>query len=177
MGMANFYHTFVPEKNTSGKIEWIKEKIKEGWIKYATKVIFIDHIDFLTPSSVKTSDNEQIALKRIAIELKQLALELEVTIVVMAHIKKIDDNREPRLHDIGYSAGIFQLADYVFMIYREKITNSGLVSTEGDMATNNTFIRILKNRETGDLKYIKATYSQGRFIQLTKGYEEQPKFN
>lgn len=175
MEIDNFYYVFAPKKNTTGKLEWIKYKIKESWIKYATKVVFIDHIDFLIPSGSKTSDNEAIALKRIATELKSLAIELNVIIVVMAHLKKIPDNKEPDMQDIGYSAGIFQLADYVIIVMREKVNNAkafGGSNYNDELYTNNSIIKIVKNRETGQLKFIKCQYQNNRFIQLTQKYEK-----
>lgn len=168
MGIKDFYSAYTPSRNTTGKLEWIKDKIKEGWTKYATKVVFIDHIDFLTPSDIKNSDNETIALKKITTELKSLAIELNIVIVLMAHLKKMTDDKEPTMQDIGYSAGIFQLADYVFMIFREKLKMKNFMSycQEGDLATNNSIIKIVKNRETGQLKFLKTTFDNGRLIPL-----------
>jgi len=175
MGMESFYEVAVPEKNTSGKIEWLTEKIKESWAKYATKIVFIDHIDFLVPKDCRTSDNEQATLKRIATELKQLAIDLEIVIITMAHVKKIDQNKEPELYDIGYSAGIFQLADLVFMISREKIDNHrkfGQEENEGITYTNNTIVKIVKNRMTGILKFLKLIYGNYKFNELSPRTED-----
>ena len=172
MGIEDFYQAYAPKKNTTGQLEWIKGKIREGWIKFATKVIFIDDIDSLTPTDIKTSDNETIALKKIAIELKSLAIELNVVIVVMAHLKKLPEGKEPDMQDIGFSAGIFQKADYVFIIYREK-EKRGRFDTD-DIYSNNSKIKIVKNRQTGSLKYIKVIYNNGRFTEITNRYEEPP---
>jgi len=171
MGIEDFYQAYAPKKNTTGKLEWIKDKIKEGWIKFATKVIFIDHIDFLTPTDIKDRDNETIALKKIAIELKSLAIELNVVIVVMAHLKKLPEGKEPDMQDIGYSAGIFQLADYVLIIYREK-EKKGRFDID-DTYTNNSKIKIAKNRQTGQLKFLQVNYVNEKFIETTKKYENQ----
>jgi replicative DNA helicase len=175
MGIEDFYQAYAPKKNTTGKLEWVKGKIREGWIKFATKVIFIDHIDFLTPTDIKTSDNETIALKKIATELKSLAIELNVVIVVMAHLKKLPEGKEPDMQDIGYSAGIFQLADYVLIIYREK-EKKGKFETN-DTYSNNSKIKIVKNRQTGQLKFLKVNYVNERFIETTEYYEEPPLSN
>jgi replicative DNA helicase len=146
----------------------VKYKIKESSIKHATKVVFIDHLDFLIPSNLKTSDNQAIMMKNIAAELKTLAIDLGVVIVTMAHLKKLPNDKEPDLQDIGYSAGIFQLADYVVMVYREK--NSQYKSFGGDntgeVYTNNSIIKYVKNRESGQLKYVKCKYQSGRFVEF-----------
>lgn len=163
MGISEHYHAFAPKKNTTGKLDWIKSKIIEGHIRYGTKVVFIDHIDFLTPMDMKNSDNREIALKNIAIQLKSLAIEHEVIIVLLAHVKKLQENREPDMQDIGYSAGIFQLADYVFMVSRERITKREMGKQTGDLVTNNAKIKIVKNRQTGKLIFHTLTYANGKF--------------
>lgn len=168
MEIDKFYHAFAPKKNTTGQLDWIKIKIKEAWAKFAVKAVFIDHIDFLTPTSVKTGDNETIALKRIATELKSLAIELNVVIVLMAHLKKIPDNKEPEMQDIGYSAGIFQLADCVFMIFREKNKDKN----SNSIYTDNSILKLVKNRETGSTIWIKLKYFNSKFNEITNEYGE-----
>lgn len=175
MGIDDFYYAYTPKKNVSGQIGWIKLKIREAWLKYACKVVFIDHIDFLTPEDIKTADNQQVSYKNIVTQLKSLAIELGVAIVLMAHTKKGDrDDREPEMQDIGYSAGIFQLADLVFMVSRERVEQPRKLSNRensGDLYTNNSIIRLIKNRETGKNCFLKAVYNQGRFQELTENYE------
>ena len=176
MGISDFYEVYTPQKNTTGQLDWIKYKIKESWAKWGTKVVFIDHIDFLTPADIKSSDNEAIAYKKIATQLKSLAIELDMIIVCMAHLKKLPEDKEPGMQDIGYSAGIFHLADYVLMIWREKIKDKKLYSKEptGYIATNRTIIKIVKNRETGILKFITCQYINNKFVQ--ENYEEPINF-
>ena len=165
MEIKDFYEVAVPEKNTTGEIEWVSAKIKEGWARYATKIVFIDHIDYLVPKNCRSSDNEQQNLKRIATELKELAINLKIVIITMAHVKKIDNKKEPELYDIGYSAGIFQLADLVFMVSREKIPRRAINENEGDLFTQNSIVKIVKNRETGILKFIKLRYTNGKLLE------------
>lgn len=168
MGIANHYIVYTPEHNTSGSLEWIEYKIKEAWVKYATKVVFIDHIDFLVPKDVKSSENREVMLKRIAIELKSLAIELRVTIILMCHLKKLNErNAEPEITDIGYSAGIYQNADYVFLVMREKLKQRDMTGNSGVIATNIAKIKLVKNRHYGSLIFSKLTYSNGKFNETT----------
>lgn len=168
MGMEKHYHAFAPRRNQSGSVDWIKGRILEGWKKYLTKIVFIDHIDFLTPSSTRTSDNETIALKKIATELKQLAVHLDVVIVLLAHVKKLPSGKEAEMQDISSSAGIYQLADYVFIIQRlEESQKSGILpnSNEGFIFTNESKIKLVKNRLTGQTVYIIAEHTNQKFMQ------------
>jgi replicative DNA helicase len=179
MGMKDFYHVYAPKQNTTGRLEWIKKKINEAKIKYSTKFIFIDHLDFLTPTDITNSDNQAIALKKIAIELKSLAIKLKVVIVAMAHLKKLPGDKEPDMQDIGYSAGIFQLPDYVILIYREKNTMYRSFNGDdyGETYTNNSIIKYAKNRETGKLPYIKCVLSGQRFVEVAAVYNGTEKLD
>ena len=171
MGLKDNYLGYAPKKNTSGKLDWVKYKIKESWIKHATKVIFIDMIDFLSPINIQSRDNETIILKKIAQEIKTLAIELNIVIITMAHITKLKEGEEAGMQNIAWSSGIYQMADYVFMVSREKIKKLKQMGDDKDcedLYTNNSFIKIVKNRETGSLKRIKCQYSNGKLIQLTK---------
>ena len=174
MGIEKFYHTYVPQKNTTGELRWVKAKIREGIIKHGTKFVFIDHLDFLLPTNLNTSDSQSVMLKNIATELKSLAIELKVVIFTMAHLKKLPNDKEPDMQDIGYSAGIFQLADYVVMVYRERNKEYRRFGSanDGELYTNNTIIKYVKNRESGSLKFIKCQYDSGKFLQLDSIHEE-----
>lgn len=167
MDMAEHYEVYHPKKTTTGKLEWLEYKIKESWRKYATKVVFIDHIDYLMPRNLPKGETREMILKQTVIELKSLAIDLGMVIVLPVHLKKIENNREPDMQDIGYSAGIYQNADYVFMIYREKQKHR-FDEVEGDISSNNTILKIVKNRQTGQNKFIKCAYANGLFRQLDK---------
>jgi len=139
---------YVPKRNTSGNIEWIKKKICEGREKMSTKFIFIDHIDFLTPSKLSGVDQRRIILRDICQELKTLAIELEVVIFLVAHVKKVQ-GREVEMQDIAESSGIFQIADYIFSISR--IFNiQKMESRKIQMASSKSMVKILKNRPFGE---------------------------
>jgi len=166
MGMAKHYFAYSPKKNQSGSIDWIKDRILEGWKKYLTKVIFIDHIDFLTPSNIKTSDNEMLALKKIATELKQLAVHLDVAIVLMAHVKKLPSGKEPEMQDISSSSGIYQLADFVFLINRAKEEQKGFLPSQGAIYKNQAKVKLVKNRLTGETVYTELEHRDQRFQEL-----------
>jgi len=169
MGIEDHYIAYHPKKIHTGRLDWISYKIREAYIKYACKVVFIDHIDFLVPLETKGKENREEYLKKIAIDLKSLAVELKCVVVVMAHLKKLEDGKEPDLQDIGYSAGIYQNANTVFMVYRER-NKRKMGELSGDTYTNNTIIKIVKNRETGQSKFVKCQYVNNKFIELT--YED-----
>lgn len=150
---TDFYSVFVPRKNTSGDVAWLRAKIEEAVEKFKVKAFFIDMIDYVVPDGTRRSDNETTILKRAATELKILAVDLNVIIVAMAHIRKLPKGQdEPTLQDIANSSGIFQFADHVFSVTRRKeLRTKSFSGIKEEVWLNEGIIRLLKNRETGEL--------------------------
>lgn len=156
---------YTPKRNTTGNLSWIKEKIKESLDKHRTKHIFIDHIDFLAPSQSASQDQRRIVLRNIAQELKTIAIELEVVIFLIAHVKKVQ-GREVEMQDIAESSGIYQNADFVFSVTRQfRMVNSGMKKIE--IVTNESLIKMLKNRLTGEQPYLKFTLEKNIIIPFS----------
>lgn len=140
---------FSPKRMTTGNLEWIQEKIKEGTEKYNTKFIFIDHIDFLAPKrEVRNTDQKRVILRDICSELKTMAIDLKITIFLIAHVKKVQ-GRAIEMQDISEASGIYQLADMIFAVSRNKITQTR-GGEEIKIPTENSTLRMLKNRITGE---------------------------
>jgi len=175
MGIGNFYYAYTPKKITTGKLDWVKFKIKEAKLKYDVPIVVIDHIDFLLPSTITRGDSREIMLKNVTMELKSIAIQENVIIILLAHLRKLSADKEPDMEDIGYSGGIYQNADYVVFVMREKIGEAiGLANKQnsGYTYSNNSIIKYVKNRETGILKFIKCQYDNGRLLQLDTIQEE-----
>lgn len=146
---------YTPKRNTTGNLSWIKEKIKESLEKHGTRHVFLDHIDFLAPSQSANQDQRRIVLRNIAQELKTIAVELEIIIFLIAHVKKVQ-GREVEMQDIAESSGIYQNADFVFSVTRQfRMTNDGMKKIE--IITDESLIKMLKNRMTGDQPYLRFT--------------------
>lgn len=156
---------YTPKRNTSGSLKWIQDKIKEGIEKFQTKFVFIDHIDYLSPLNTKNSDQRRIILRDICQELKSLAIDLEVVIFLIAHVKKVE-GREVEMQDIAESSGIYQLADFVFSITRQKERRNVNGKME-ETFENRSIIKILKNRLTGELPKIDVILENNFLCPLT----------
>lgn len=160
---------YSPRKTTSGRVDWIAEKIREAKKNFDCRMVFIDHLDFLMPSAIKSSENEALYLRRIVMELKSVAIQAGVTIFLMAHVRKVIE--EPQMADIANSAAIFQNADVVFMVYRIPANPGSGLQYSGDLFTNQTKIKMVKNRVTGQSKFIIAEMHQERFIEVVDDLE------
>ena len=147
MGMSDDDVIYAPFKNTTGNLAWVEEKIKEAKEKYGVKVVVIDHMGFLEPSTVKRGENYSLELSRISRELKRISKGEEVIIIVPVHVRKrVSGDRRSitslDMDDIAHSAGIAQESDLVFLLNREENTDGSTV----DIFTNYTLISLAKNR-------------------------------
>jgi replicative DNA helicase len=156
---------FTPKRMASGNLNWIKEKITEGIKKYDSKFVFIDHIDFISPTNLKSNDQRRMILKEICQELKTIAIDLKITVFLMAHVKKVQ-GREVEMQDIAESSGIYQLADFIFSVARIK-TKENVGGEFIEIVSDESIIKILKNRINGKQPYMKFIMKDNIINNLT----------
>ena len=144
MGATEGYANYIPLKHTSGSIDWIEKKIIESKKKHYTKIVAIDHLGFLLPRRGGPNQNQNYSayLGQMCRDLKMIALEQDVIIILPVHMRKTDD---PKINDIRDSSGIAQEADAVFTIKRE-VNPDQQANSE---YTNYSQITLAKNRATG----------------------------
>ncbi len=151
---------FAPQIISNSTLLWIKNKILEAILKYDTKVIFIDHLGFV-------SDNVQKQDRRIEIDtiiraIKTMAIELDIVIFLIHHITKIEAGTKPSYENLKESSAVAQDSDKVLMIYRE-FTNRGRGEIE---YTGNTILTVEVDRREGVFKQsIKLKYENNKFIE------------
>lgn len=145
MGTKAEDFVFAPFKHTTGNVGWIEKKVKEAKQKFGVKVVVIDHLGFLMPkmSQNDISRNYAAYLTQVVREIKTLAVQEEIIIILPVHMRKTDS---PDINDIRDASGIAQEADLVFIMER--------IKNEGDAALTSyysqyTKISLVKNRKTG----------------------------
>ena len=124
--------------------------------------LIIDHIEYLSPSNIRSSDQYRIVLNNVCQELKSLAIELEIVIFLMAHVRKVE-KREVEMQDISESSGIYKLADFVFCITRQSETRMEN-GRKTEVMENRSIIKMLKNRLTGDLPKLDVILENNVFV-------------
>ena len=150
MGMGKSSVVFCPIKNTTGKVDWLEKNINLSIDKYNTKVVVIDHLGFLLPKIDKYSghiaSNQDAYLTSICRDLKTIAINKNIVIVLLAHLRKTDN---PSLRDLKGSSGIAQESDVVLIVKRVK-NNSYKENDDSDLYEGtDTNIILEKNRFTG----------------------------
>lgn len=169
MGMKDDAKIYTPERYVTRKLEWLKSKIVEARDVYKCKVAFIDHLGFLVGEyDGKLASGAQSNLANvyamICRDLKTIALQENMIIVLMWHLKKLDSHKkEADENDIKDSSGVIQEADLVINVQREKEESKGFISS--DVFSNVSRINMLKSRRTGGMKRFQAIFKDGKLVE------------
>lgn len=136
-------------------------------------IIFIDHIQYLKGKHGRYRDEE---LTHIMKELKQLASEFHIPVVLLSQLNRNIETRTsgrmPMLSDLRESGSIEQEADVVMFLYRPEYYEV-LTDSLGEGVTGETHLRIAKNR-TGilDTIHLSALLHIQRFIPYDKLHDQ-----
>jgi replicative DNA helicase len=183
MGVNEEFLGFCPLKLKSSNVEWIEQKITEGILKFNTKIVFIDHLGFLSPrvnssNAMDFERNFSAYLGQLVRQLKTLAREKRIIIFLLAHVRKTKEELD--IDDLAHSVGIAQEADFVFMVERERVkpltsrqqlqnqSAPSIFSAEGDVFTKYSKVFLVKNRRTGINKFIKCQMANGRLTEVVQ---------
>lgn len=132
------------------------------------EVLILDQLDKIRASGRLSSATEYEILTKHSTALKQLALELEVPIILLAQINR-EGNEEPTLKHLKGSGQLEQDADLVFILHRK--------TDQQERETELSF-SIAKNRqgETGKIFY-KWQGEQMRLVEPKTFGWNKPAFN
>lgn len=150
---------YTPKKNVTGDVEWIKEKIKEADKKFATKVVLIDHLDFIS-SKATSDDQRRNEIQNIITDLKNFAISEKKVIILISHIIKTRERRITN-EDIADSRAAVNLPDYIMFIGRK-------LNEEGVAVGNEGIAKLTKNRFTGQHVMIKFEVFNNQIISYEK---------
>ena len=142
---------YLPRILTSSNLDWILEKIIESSIKFNTKAVFFDHLHYLIP--LQQIQNTSILIGNLMRELKKICVENDIVIFLICHTQKIKQDETPDLSHLRDSSFVAQEADIVFYVRRVSEITAGEIEYK-----NESTIRILKNRKTGNLGKVRMTF-------------------
>lgn len=156
-------------------------------IQFDADLVIIDHAHYF---DLEESRNENLGLKKLAKEIRRLTQELQIPVILVAHLRKKDKFNEELVPGIDEFHGSSDLS---------KIATKVITIANGEMLTptrQNTYIRINKNRFDGSVKNYVAqmtyNYKNGdyddkfllgslvknnsQFNEITKDSEKWPTF-
>ncbi len=147
---------YSPKTFNKVTIKWIEERIIESYLKYGTKVVVIDHLDFIDKN--EKVNNKHLQIQEVMEELKLMTRRLNITIFLIVHINKLPPEEKPNYFHLAESSSTYKLSDITIMLWRESIkvgTNieySGLVN-----------LSIELSRQGGSGDNIKLIFNKGQY--------------
>ena len=145
---------YTPAELRGKDVKWIEERIVEAVVKYDTKLIFIDNVNYMVPRG----ENQAAHIGVITKALKDLATKWDVTIVLVAQLKMTQLDRHPNLDHIKDSSSIAQDASTVIFIWRQTaIADNGEVTITENV---NVSVQAARRGKPGN---IKMTFDDGVF--------------
>jgi replicative DNA helicase len=149
----NFY---IPKENKPMDIKWLFQRIYEAKAKYQIDMVFIDHLHYLVPFEKLRIGDTSLLFGSIMREIKSQAVKLDITIFLVAHLKKVDGVSCPDASDLRDSSFVFQESDTVLIVHRDN--KDGVV--DNTSIETDAMIRVAKNRWKGTLGLIKVRYNR-----------------
>jgi len=154
---------FYPMKNKGLSLEWMRQVIKKEKAERGIAMVFIDHLHFLLPLH-DFHTNVSFILGAIVREIKKMAVELEVPILLIAHMKKPnDDDRNPDMNMIRDSSFITQETDYTAVMWRVKNANSKKQQLS-DIYMNEAILSLEANRRNGKTGKVRLIHDGLKFL-------------
>jgi hypothetical protein len=132
--------------------------------KTKPQLICIDHIHFLK----KTGRGATEDIDEIILGLQNMAKRLSVPVIVISHVRKLNNQQTPRMDDLKDSSSLSQVPAVVIVLSRE--VNKG-VSMYDSMLSNDGKVYIAKNRIQGRTGVRNFTLQPSGNIEI-KGAEE-----
>ncbi len=130
-------------------------------------LVFVDYIGLVTTSGKRKSDSRSMEVQEISINLKKLALELNICIVAVAQLNRKVEERggEPQLSDLRESGSLEQDADIVLLMYEMKYEKIKSFAKKDDSGYDqlNSMVQTLALKEGGEnAKFIYVKVAKNR---------------
>lgn len=94
----------------------IMERAKE----MGCKLVIIDHLHFFS----RSADNQANEISKITKEFKEAAVQLDLPVILLCHVKHGDTTKRPTLEALKGSSSIAQDADIVLAVWRDDRPNA-----------------------------------------------------
>lgn len=160
---------FIYDHFGSSDIDTLLSKLRYMAVGLGCKVIVLDHISIVVSGLEEAgAESERKTIDLLMTKLRQLIEETGIMVLAVVHLKRPDkgksynEGRQVSLTDLRGSGSLEQIADAVIALERDQ---------QGE-DPNTAYIRVLKNRMTGDVgqagavRYYKDT---GRLLSIEEG--------
>lgn len=145
---------YMPSKLKAHSMTWLEERIMESFIKFRTRVVFIDHLHYLF--DLAKSRNASLDIGSVIRQLKSLAVNNDLIIFLLCHTTKGKSDGNLSYESIRDSSFVSQESDCVLMIRR--------TPAEGE---NRAQVMVEFHRRTGVLEKAVRVEKIGRYLRET----------
>jgi replicative DNA helicase len=150
-------HGYAPATKRSVTLRWIEAKIFEAKVKFDSKVVFIDQLDFIVPQD-NQGDRHDLKIAQTMRELHNIAVRYKVAIFLICHLNQIEPDQKPTTRNLRGSTSIWGEADNCIFLWRECKRENGSI-----VYSNNVEVSLQANREDGDTGIIGMVFDKGVF--------------
>ena len=164
LGAKEEFNTFVPIQHSENTADWIKAHIIKAKEEHHCKIVFIDHLHYLLPTDQEM--NMSLLIGGVVRKLKQLAIETDTIIYLIAHARKLQMGEKMDVNAVRDSALIINESDYVFLVERLKSEKGGKLEIQTEEMSNVSKVMLAKNRRTGKIFNKYFSVSNGKFSEL-----------
>jgi hypothetical protein len=143
---------YMPSRLRAHDMGWLNDRIMEAFLKYRTRVVFIDHLHYLF--DIARSRNPSLDIGAVIRRLKSMAVEHGLIIFLLCHTTKGKSAGNLTCESIRDSSFVSQESDSVLMIQR--------TPKDGE---NCAQVRIEFHRRTGVLEKVVKLEKVGRYLR------------
>lgn len=140
----------------------IRAKARRMKAQYDIQLIMIDYLQLMSLGG--RVDSRQQEISTISRQLKSLARELDVPVIVLSQLNRAAEQREdhrPRMSDLRESGSIEQDADVIMLLHREDYYHRG----EPDYEQDNQAEVIIAKQRNGPTGIVKLLF-QGQYTRF-----------
>jgi replicative DNA helicase len=162
------------------QMKWLRETISEAIRTENTEFVVIDHLHFLLPLKDYQS-NTSFLIGGIVREVKKIAVELKIPILLIAHTTKLDVEKTPTINDIRDSSFIAQESDFAMIMWRIRDKNASKKTSDDEdeerqiVYTNKSWLSLEANRRNGRTGRVKLFFDGHKFQSWKEATEEHGK--
>jgi replicative DNA helicase len=150
----------------------IRAKCRRLKSQYNIQAVYVDYMQLMSLGGYVESRQQEIST--ISRQLKALARELEVPVVVLSQLNRAAEGREghrPRMSDLRESGSIEQDADVIMLLHREDYYHRG----ENDWEENNIAEVIIAKQRNGPTGVVELIFD-GRLTRFKPKFHEPAPF-
>lgn len=150
----------------------IRAKCRRLKSQHGIAAVFVDYMQLMSVGNYAESRQQEIST--ISRQLKALARELEVPVVVLSQLNRAAEGREghrPRMSDLRESGSIEQDADVIILLHREDYYHRG----EQDWEENNIAEVIVAKQRNGPTGTVELIFD-GRLTRFKNKFNQPVDF-